>query len=110
MGAKGFSDGSFGQAVKKGQVWLTNFCLSAFSVRLAARTDPSDVSYLPSPGDLRSSDAVAGLRALGCFPGCLAEKVRRAVMDPFPAERRTWQRRSRHSPVKWKRSGVRAET
>ena len=32
MELKSLSDGSFGQSVKKGQVWLSNFCLSEFSL------------------------------------------------------------------------------
>ncbi|CAK9015546.1 Retrovirus-related Pol polyprotein from transposon opus [Includes: Protease [Durusdinium trenchii] len=33
MESKGLTDGSFGQPVKKGQIWLSNFCLSEFSLR-----------------------------------------------------------------------------
>ena len=33
MESKSLTDGSFGQPVKKGQIWLGNFCLSEFSLR-----------------------------------------------------------------------------
>ncbi|CAK9071601.1 unnamed protein product, partial [Durusdinium trenchii] len=33
MESKGLTDGSFGQPMKKGQIWLSNFCLSEFSLR-----------------------------------------------------------------------------
>ena len=33
MESKGLTDWSFGQPVKKGQIWLSNFCLSEFSLR-----------------------------------------------------------------------------
>ncbi|CAK9058285.1 unnamed protein product [Durusdinium trenchii] len=38
MESKGLTDGSFGQPVKKGQIWLSNFCLSEFSLRSPARS------------------------------------------------------------------------
>ena len=62
MESQSSSDKSFGQPVKKGQVWLSNYCLSEFSLRCGQ----PDALFKLEHSHCQNRGSVSGVKWMGC--------------------------------------------